>query len=420
MLHTAVTICSLGNKENKENKDEDEDEDKHKENNHSDNNNFNMYSCCPCLQWLRSGLRTLDLGLEWPSRLAITVEVYFQNVGVAMVIVRAMFTNEEHFEIAVATPLIYGAYQVSFSVIIFLFAWKFGLTYAPVSPFSPYVSAPVAPFLHHNHPDHRTFQSGEPSPSSSPSSPIAKDEKDERDGIKDSEEQNSEEQRDDRYRITNRKDIFDNKNKNINNIEIEDINVNLNNVIVINKSTDIKENKGNHNHNNRNPFVAFCREFYHVLQTNYQPEFPESDHTADLCLSTTRIPCSSSSSSSRILISHSSPDSPDNNPDYISHSLSPDNRSPDSICINYNSPTSTSPTSPTSPSPTSPTSRTSSPSPTNSGRHLLDNNRSMEFKPQNRSPDWKQKLDQEKLKDRRTTKPQPIGKGSYNANHHAS
>jgi len=79
-----------------------------------------LISSLPCLK------------LERPERVAITIEVCYQNVGIASAVALSAFCdNPRILSDAVAVPLIYGMLEAVFLAGFCVFAWKLGWTYAP-------------------------------------------------------------------------------------------------------------------------------------------------------------------------------------------------------------------------------------------------------------------------------------------------
>lgn len=77
-----------------------------------------------------SSLRMLRLAR--PERVAITIEVSYQNVGVASAVALTAFCSDPHkLSDAVAVPLIYGLLEAIALAFFCLVAWKAGWTYAP-------------------------------------------------------------------------------------------------------------------------------------------------------------------------------------------------------------------------------------------------------------------------------------------------
>mmetsp|Transcript_79780 Transcript_79780/g.200760 ORF Transcript_79780/g.200760 Transcript_79780/m.200760 type:complete len:412 (-) Transcript_79780:2-1237(-) len=79
---------------------------------------------------LISSLRILQLAR--PERVAITIEVCYQNVGIASAVALAAFCDHPaHRSDAAAVPIIYGSIQAIALGGFCLIAWKAGWTYAP-------------------------------------------------------------------------------------------------------------------------------------------------------------------------------------------------------------------------------------------------------------------------------------------------
>mmetsp|Transcript_93572 Transcript_93572/g.195074 ORF Transcript_93572/g.195074 Transcript_93572/m.195074 type:complete len:399 (+) Transcript_93572:341-1537(+) len=79
-----------------------------------------VVSSLPCLQ------------LSKPERVAITVEVCYQNIGIASAVALAAYNDEPSKRIdAAAVPVIYGFVEAVSLAIFCLIAWKVGWTYAP-------------------------------------------------------------------------------------------------------------------------------------------------------------------------------------------------------------------------------------------------------------------------------------------------
>jgi len=72
------------------------------------------------------------LHLKRPERVAIVVEVSYQNVGIASAVAVAAFCGQPRLLAdAAAVPVIYGLFEAVFLAIFCLVMWKFGWTYSP-------------------------------------------------------------------------------------------------------------------------------------------------------------------------------------------------------------------------------------------------------------------------------------------------
>jgi len=79
---------------------------------------------------LISSLRVLQLAR--PERVAITIEVCYQNIGIASAVALAAYCDQPALRSdAAAVPIIYGTIQATFLGFFCIVAWKADWTYAP-------------------------------------------------------------------------------------------------------------------------------------------------------------------------------------------------------------------------------------------------------------------------------------------------
>lgn len=71
------------------------------------------------------------LRLHRPQRVAVTIEAFYQNLGIALALAPTLFPDDEDLQIALGMPLIYGALCSAAIAIFGLVAWRLGWTYAP-------------------------------------------------------------------------------------------------------------------------------------------------------------------------------------------------------------------------------------------------------------------------------------------------
>jgi len=64
-----------------------------------------------------------------PSRIAMIIEVYFQNVYFANALIFSIFPGEDDAAVAVGPPFIFGVFQFFTSLIFGFLSWKMGWTY---------------------------------------------------------------------------------------------------------------------------------------------------------------------------------------------------------------------------------------------------------------------------------------------------
>jgi len=73
------------------------------------------------------------LRLKRPERVAIIIEVCYQNIGIASAVALSAFCHDPQKRSDAATvPLLYGIFQAVVLAFFCIGAWKFGWTYAPV------------------------------------------------------------------------------------------------------------------------------------------------------------------------------------------------------------------------------------------------------------------------------------------------
>mmetsp|Transcript_13934 Transcript_13934/g.37431 ORF Transcript_13934/g.37431 Transcript_13934/m.37431 type:complete len:773 (-) Transcript_13934:1507-3825(-) len=94
---------------------------------------FYVAVALPCiLGMLLSFCMSIALGINKPSAVAITIEVCYQNTGIALTVALSTFEGDDA-SIAAGVPLFYSAVQLVLIALFALVSWRLGWTYSPPS-----------------------------------------------------------------------------------------------------------------------------------------------------------------------------------------------------------------------------------------------------------------------------------------------